>query len=530
MKTPVLRFPGLSATLVPAVILVLAWAAALAQPATRPPNQPVREPAMTTTTPSSSAASSAAAPISIHPDNPHYFLFRGRPAVLVTSAEHYGAVVNKDFDYVKYLDWLKSYGLNYTRIYPGAMFEPRDKFVAGNTLAPKPESLIVPWARSDQPGFALGGNKFDLSKWDAEYFKRYRSFLAEAGRRGIVVEICFFNCQYEDTWPLSPLFHKNNVQGVGDCHFNDAQTLKHPALAKAEEEYVRKLTQEARDFDNVILEICDEPILLGTPSEQAGAWIARMIETIRSAENDMTKPHLIAQQVEGRLGGPCDFSGDPNVGLIVTQYVWEAGGEQLGGMQGLETEYGHNKPIELNETNYYPIWYKGDKIGDSRVEAWEFIVGGGAGFNQLNGLYTAANPAGDTPDNVQLCGALRNLLAFMNGFDFVKMRRDVKTVAGGVPKGALCRCISEPGRQYAIYLHHSTGEKGAAYEVQPGDYRAELILDLPAGTYRAEWTDPATGRVAKSETFAHGGGKRSLASPAYRIDIALSVKLAVPIR
>jgi hypothetical protein len=32
-------------------------------------------------------------PIALHPDNGHYFRFRGKPAVLVTSAEHYGAVL-----------------------------------------------------------------------------------------------------------------------------------------------------------------------------------------------------------------------------------------------------------------------------------------------------------------------------------------------------------------------------------------------------------------------------------------------------
>jgi hypothetical protein len=45
-----------------------------------------------------------AAPISLHPANPHYFLWRGRPALLITSGEHYGAVLNRDFDYRKYLD------------------------------------------------------------------------------------------------------------------------------------------------------------------------------------------------------------------------------------------------------------------------------------------------------------------------------------------------------------------------------------------------------------------------------------------
>src|SRR4051794_10247153 len=43
----------------------------------------------------------AAPPISLHPDNGHYFLFRGKPAVLITSGEHYGAVLNRDFDFVK---------------------------------------------------------------------------------------------------------------------------------------------------------------------------------------------------------------------------------------------------------------------------------------------------------------------------------------------------------------------------------------------------------------------------------------------
>ena len=52
-------------------------------------------------------------------------------------------------------------------------------------------------------------------------------------------------------------------------------------------------------------------------------------------------------------------------------------GRQMGGMKALELEYGHNRPIELNETDWYPVWYQGDAIADARVEAWEFIVGGG---------------------------------------------------------------------------------------------------------------------------------------------------------
>src|SRR6187401_1202085 len=59
----------------------------------------------------------------LHPDNPHYFLFRGKPTVLITSGEHYGAVLNQDFDYLTYLDTLKAEGMNLTRTVPGTSLE-----------------------------------------------------------------------------------------------------------------------------------------------------------------------------------------------------------------------------------------------------------------------------------------------------------------------------------------------------------------------------------------------------------------------
>ena len=47
-----------------------------------------------------------AQPISMDPNNPRYYIFNGKPTVLITSAEHYGAVVNLDFNYVASLDAL----------------------------------------------------------------------------------------------------------------------------------------------------------------------------------------------------------------------------------------------------------------------------------------------------------------------------------------------------------------------------------------------------------------------------------------
>ena len=92
-------------------------------------------------------------PIHLHPENQHYFLFRGRPTVLVGSTEHYGAVLNRDFDYVRYLDELHHQGLNLTRTFSGVYCEDQRSFgIHGNTLAPAAGRLIAPWARSANVG------------------------------------------------------------------------------------------------------------------------------------------------------------------------------------------------------------------------------------------------------------------------------------------------------------------------------------------------------------------------------------------
>jgi hypothetical protein len=112
----------------------------------------------------------AAEPIRLHPKNPHYFLFRGTPVALVSSGEHYGSVINGAIDYKRYLAALASDGMNYTRIFGGTYVEvPAQSFgIHRNNLAPGPGRFIAPWARSETPGYAGGGNKFDLDRWNPE--------------------------------------------------------------------------------------------------------------------------------------------------------------------------------------------------------------------------------------------------------------------------------------------------------------------------------------------------------------------------
>jgi hypothetical protein len=105
-------------------------------------------------------------PIRLNKENPHYFSYKEKPTVLIASSEHYGAVINPDFDFETYLNTLKKIGLNHTRIWLGDYVEkPGDFCLSQNTSAPLPGKFLTPWQRSDEPGFALGGNKFDLDKY-----------------------------------------------------------------------------------------------------------------------------------------------------------------------------------------------------------------------------------------------------------------------------------------------------------------------------------------------------------------------------
>lgn len=108
--------------------------------------------------------------------------------MLIGSSEHYGAVVNLDYDYRIYLSALRTDGLNTTRLFTGAYIEKLGDFgMQKNTLALKAGRLVLPW------GYALGVNKFGLTKWDDACLARQRDFIAGSDWHGVIVEVTLFS-------------------------------------------------------------------------------------------------------------------------------------------------------------------------------------------------------------------------------------------------------------------------------------------------------------------------------------------------
>jgi hypothetical protein len=464
------------------------------------------------------AGSAASAPLALHPQNPHYFLFRGKPTIVITSGEHYGAVLNLDFDYVRYLETLVGDGLNGTRTWSGPYCEPADAFrIQDNTLAPRAGRFICPWARSKEPGYGNGGNKFDLTKWDKTYFKRLKGFMSEAQRRGVVVELNLFCPFYEESmWALSPMNVSNNINGIGAIARTNVYTLdRSQGLLAVQEALVLKLVSELRGFDNFYYEICNEPYFGGVTQE----WQWHIAETIARAEVSSGVRHLISQNIanyKAKVENP-----HPAVSILNFHYATPP--------ETVELNYGLGKLIGENETGF-----RGTNDSQYRMEGWDFIVAGGGLFNNLDYSFTAGRengtfvypqtqPGGGSPALRRQYGFLKRLIG---QFDFVHTNPDGEAVKTELPPGASVRALVKPGQDYLVYVRTGLGAWKNNAGQKASFHEGELILQvkLPAGHFVAEWFDPRGCASRGSTAFSHQGGWKELAAPGFEEDVALTVR------
>ncbi len=480
---------------------------------------------------STAAVGTGAEALRLHPDNPHYLLFRGRPTVLIGSTEHYGAVLNLDFDQKPYLDELHARGLNLTRTFSGVYCEGAGNFgIKNNTLAPRTGRLISPWARFATPGYANGGNKFDLAAWDEAYFRRLKDFVAEAGKHGVVVEFVLFCPFYEDAmWNLSPMKASNNVNGVGNVPRTEVYTLKHKDLVAVHDAFTRKVVAELKDFDNLYYEVCNEPYFGGVTGEWQDHIIRTIVETEASWSGapptpitDNPKPitvfpgHLIARNI---ANGSAKIN-QPNPAVSIFNFHYATPPDSVG------LNYVLSRALADDETGF-----KGSGDFVYRAEGWDFLVAGGAIYDNLDYSFTpdaadgTAKPDAPGGGGLALRTQLKILKEFIEGFDFVRMAPSNAVIRGGVPHGATARALAESGKAYAIYLRCSPPLRGSSSSGPEGRaLGASLVLDLPAGAWKAEWLNTQTGAVDKAEEFQHAGGDRTLASPPFSEDIALRIR------
>lgn len=433
-------------------------------------------------------------PICLLKENPHYFNFRGKPTILITSGEHYASVFNRDFDYIRYLDTLQEHGFNHTRTSTGIKRELPGTFnIDGNSQAPTHQAYLAPWVRTDIPGCADGGNKFDLDVWNEEYFSRWKDFMSAAGERGIEVELMLFSEFHihagfgSDLWDICPINPGNNINNLHEVLADHALSMENVDGTKYLDAFITRLTKELNEFDNFHFEICNEPYYDEIPKE----WMQHWVDLISNVERKLPNQHIFSQNIQANL---YEFEKDEplrGVGIVNFHYT---------GSDNILRNYWFPGVLGLNETGIMTN-------RQYQRQAWDVILGGAGLYNNLDYSFTVghedgsyvlkeSNPGAGSP---KLRGQLQILGEFINSFEFWKMKPATHLIKSVLEANSSYIMLAEEGRQYAAYF---VTNQSSSQIIQ-----CRVGIEMPAGRYEVTWMNPDTGKIVSRYDMDHSGGR-----------------------
>jgi hypothetical protein len=108
--------------------------------------------------------------IKIYDQNPWYWQYQGSPIILRGGSDDDNLFQWKGNKLTDHLDLLVSVGGNYLR----------------NTMSDRDEGNEFAFKKIDN-------NKYDLTQWNEEYWNRLAFFLDETSKRGIIVQVTFWD-------------------------------------------------------------------------------------------------------------------------------------------------------------------------------------------------------------------------------------------------------------------------------------------------------------------------------------------------
>jgi hypothetical protein len=479
--------------------------------------------------------------VSIDPHNPKYLLFRGKPLVLISASEHYGSVINRPFDFEKYLDDAASRGMTMTRTF----LLYRELQSARNPSSPcKPESpdFIAPYVRSG-PGNALDGEPiYDLDGWNPEYFDRLHHFLDAASKKGIVVELTVFSNTYVDNiWALNPLRKENNKQHVGDVEWEDYISLRNAQLVDRQKAFARKIIDETSTYDNVYYEICNEPGG-GVPGHSSpadvDAWQDEMGRVMREEMQRLGRPHLLSGQqafsysennffpMDATYAGKTfDIVNDhPLPNTHFDGHVYDMGNfmskelrlDQVAGF--CKAAFPFPKPTVLDEDNTASMYRDVTGWTIHRKRAWTALMNG-CHYDYIDFSITVGNESGTPASQRGIRTWMGQLSAFARSLDLVNAKPDTSWIAG-YPAHLVVSGLAISGRDYVAYLADAreVTDPSAGSTIE-----GSVSLSLPPGDYDVSLYSPQAGQYSPG-VEAKGGGPVKLALPPFSHDIVIQAR------
>ncbi|NQU10325.1 cellulase family glycosylhydrolase [bacterium] len=484
-----------------------------------------------------------ATPIRIHTDNPRIFEFRGKPRMLVCATEHYGAVINRPFRFERYLAEAAEKSQTLTRLF--LLFrELQSDRNPYSTCKPESPDYIAPFPRTGG-GRALDGQpRYDLTRWNPEFFDRLHRFLSLASEHGIIVEVTLFSNTYAPAiWALNPLHHQNNINDPEEIPWPDYLTARHPRLFQRQREYARKIVEEINRYDNVIIEICNEPggDFPGNPAYPActevNAWEKEIARLIRETEARLPNRHLISGQEafsydSMHQSADLTFSDMPTdiVNMHALANITYAGRRyNMGGFMTKELTLravrdfclatrGENKPLNIDEDNAASQYKDFDGWTIHRKRAWMTLLSmchyDYIDFSIINYCETG------TPESQRHIRTwMKHLSEFVHSIELGKAKPLVDFLSRRPPH-TIEGVLAIENQDYCIYLadERELADPGAG---EPID--GPVSFALPQGRWRMACYSPSTGMYSPWMDIKEGGAVE-LQTPSFRHDLVIRVR------
>lgn len=440
----------------------------------------------------------------VHPKNPRYFTNNSGRAIYLTGSHVWSSLQEhksvKPFNYEAYLKWLQEHNHNFTRLW----FHEcgfKAEWIHGWSEDAK---TVYPLAyERTGPGIALDGEpKFDLTKFNQEYFNRLRERVKLAEEHGIYVSIMLFQGweifagqrRKFPSWNAHPFNKHNNINGIDGDPKNTGNgfaihTLEIPAVTEIQKNYVRKVIDTVNEFDNIMYEISNESDMITTE------WQYYFINYIHEYEKKKPKQHPVGMTFQY---GPQKGT---NENLFKSPADWISPNPEAEN----EYDYRYNPPpadgakVVLLDTDH--LW----GIGGDAAWVWKSFT---RGYNPIfmdpydtgyvgppdSGLVNRGKIDQDW-ESVRI--AMGQTRMFADRIDLGNMVPHPELVLTGYCVGY---CLANPGFEYLIY--------------RPPELPRKIQVDLTTaeGDFLVEWYNPDTGISIEAKSVI-GGEKRIFISP-----------------
>lgn len=423
-------------------------------------------------------------PLILCKDNPRYVATPDGKALYLTGSHTWATLHDRLlpetplFDYSAWLDLMEQNGQNFLRLWAwehAAWMQFTSRKVVYGPLR----------YRRTGPGVALdGGPKFDLTKFNDDFFDRLRTRVIRAGERGIYVAVMFFQgfsvdkrktdavADGNNAFEGHPMHKDNNVNGIdgdpnGSGKGHQVHTLDVPEIVTLHETFVKRVIDELNDLDHIVWEISNET------HKGSVAWQYHLIRFIQEYEKTKPKQHLV-----GMSGSPID---NPELFASPADWVGPKGRKyvedppQNDGAKVVVHDTDHTLPFDVNPQTPWRSFLRGlhfismDGYMDCRFDS-------------------PGEPVSDWKDMRKQMGYTRQWSERVN-LNAVVPRGDLVSTAF---------CLADVGREYLVYV-----PDGGLVDVN--------LVDVEGGC-SVEWFNPSVG-TSTAGTSVLGGEWRQLCAP-----------------